>query len=65
MLGGSTEPAKARTELVVFLQPKVIRDPHDASRVAEEVRASMQSLAPRPAAWDVDVRATGPTSRVK
>jgi general secretion pathway protein D len=65
VLGGSTGRSKERKELVVFLQPSVIRDPHDAARVAEEVRAGMQSLAPRPAAWDVDVRATGPSSRVK
>jgi general secretion pathway protein D len=52
VIGGATDIAKTRTELVVFLQPTVIRDPQDASRVTEEVRASMQSLAPRPAAWD-------------
>lgn len=52
VIGGATDSAKTRTELVVFLQPTVIRDPADASRVTEEVRASMQSLAPRPAAWD-------------
>jgi general secretion pathway protein D len=52
VIGGATDTAKTRTELVVFLQPTVIRDPQDASRVTEEVRASMQSLAPRPAAWD-------------
>ena len=65
VLGGATDSSKTRTELVVFLQPTVIRDPLDASRVAEEMRATMQSMAPRPAAWDVDVRATGPTARVK
>jgi general secretion pathway protein D len=48
----------------VFLQPTVIRDPLDASRVAEEVRARMQSLAPRPAAWDVDVQAAGPSGKL-
>lgn len=52
VIGGNTDITKTRTELVVFLQPTVIRDPADASRVTEEVRASMQSLAPRPAAWD-------------
>jgi general secretion pathway protein D len=57
VLGGNTDKAKARTELVVFLQPVVIRDPQDASRVAEEVRSSMRSLAPRAAAWDVEVHA--------
>jgi general secretion pathway protein D len=62
VLGGSTDISKVRTELVVFLQPIVIRDPLDASRVAEEVRARMQSLAPRAAAWDVDVQAQGPSN---
>jgi general secretion pathway protein D len=55
VIGGSTGAGRARTELVVFLQPSVIRDPQDASNVAQAVRASMQSLAPRPAAWDVEV----------
>ena len=51
---GSTDGGKARTELVVFLQPRVIREPRDASRIAEEIRARMESLAPRPAPWDED-----------
>lgn len=55
ILGGNTLKTKVRTELVIFLQPLVIRDPQDASRAAEEVRARLQSLAPRPAAWDVQV----------
>jgi general secretion pathway protein D len=55
MIGGTTGASRSRTELVVFLQPTVIRDPQDASNVAQAVRASMQSLAPRPAAWDVEV----------
>lgn len=55
VIGGSTGAGRSRTELVVFLQPSVIRDPQDASNVAQAVRASMQSLAPRPAAWDVEV----------
>jgi len=56
VIGGSTGAGRSRTELVVFLQPAVIRDPEDASNVAEAVRASMNSLAPRPAAWDVQVQ---------
>jgi general secretion pathway protein D len=60
VLGGNTERSKARTELVVFLQPSVIRDAHDASNVAEAIRGSMQSLAPRPAPWDAQVEATAP-----
>jgi general secretion pathway protein D len=55
VLGGNTDNKKTRTELVVFLQPVVIRDPEDAARVAEEVRARMQSLAPRATPWDVNV----------
>lgn len=55
VLGGSTDNSKARTELVVFLQPVVIRDPQDASRVAEEMRARLNSMAPRPTTWDASV----------
>jgi general secretion pathway protein D len=62
ILGGSHDNTKARTELVVFLQPVVIRDPQDASRVAEEMRARMQSLAPRATPWDVDVKSYGPVA---
>lgn len=57
VLGGKTETGRARTELVVFLRPSVIRDAADASNVSEAVRAGMQSLAPRPAAWDMNVHA--------
>ncbi len=65
VLGGSNDNSKTRTELVVFLQPVVIRDPQDAARVAEEMRARMQSLAPRAAPWDVNVSPTGtPTGPV-
>jgi general secretion pathway protein D len=59
VLGGSTDIGKARTELVVFLRPSVIRDPKDASNLAEAVRAGMQSLAPRPAAWDAELQTSG------
>ena len=55
VLGADTATAKTRTELVVFLRPSVIRDPMDASNLTEEVRASMRSLAPRPAAWDMNM----------
>jgi len=55
VIGGSNDTSKTRTELVVFLQPSVIRDPHDASLIAEEMRARMRSLAPRPTPWDVNV----------
>ena len=56
VLGGNTQRGRSRTELVVFLRPSVIRNPGDASNVAEAVRASMQSLAPQPAAWDMNVK---------
>ena len=55
VLGANTGTAKTRTELIVFLQPSVIRNPKDASNIAQEVRARMESLAPRPALWDVEV----------
>lgn len=55
VLGAKTDTSRGRTELVVFLRPSVIRDPADASNVAEALRAGMQSLAPRPAAWDMNV----------
>ncbi len=59
VLGAANNTQKARTELVVFLQPRVIRNPQEASEVAEEMRARMQSLAPRPAAWDAHVESPG------
>ena len=52
VLGGKTDATKARSELIVFLRPTVIRNPEEAGQVAEEMRAGMQSMAPRPAAWD-------------
>ena len=32
---------KARTELIIFIRPTVIRDPVDARMVAEELRAKL------------------------
>lgn len=58
VIGGSNDTSKTRTELVVFLQPAVIRDPQDASLLAEEMRARMRSLAPRPTPWDVNVKSS-------
>lgn len=52
VLGNNTNKSKTKTELVVFLRPVVIRDPEDASRMAESVRAVMESMAPRPSASD-------------
>jgi general secretion pathway protein D len=43
---GDTSRTKQRKELIVFLQPKVIKDGVDASQLAEELRSRMQFLAP-------------------
>jgi general secretion pathway protein D len=43
---GDTSRSKQRKELIVFLQPKVIKDGADASQLAEELRSRMQFLAP-------------------
>lgn len=59
ILGGDTDSTKSRAELVVFLRPTVIRNPEEAGQVAEAVRAGMQSMAPRPAAWDAHVEPQG------
>lgn len=64
ILGAQTDSTKARTELVVFLRPTVIRNPEEAGQVAEAVRAGMQSMAPRPAAWDAHTMPQG-TEMVK
>lgn len=55
VLGGETDSTRVRTELIVFIRPTVIRNPEDASDVAEALRASMNSLAPKPAAWDAHI----------
>jgi general secretion pathway protein D len=55
VLGGETDSTRVRTELIVFIRPTVIRNPEDASDAAEALRASMNSLAPRPAAWDAHI----------
>jgi len=43
---GDTSRGKQRKELIVFLQPKIIKDGADASQLAEELRSRMQFLAP-------------------
>jgi general secretion pathway protein D len=43
---GDTSRNKQRKELIVFLQPKIIKDGADASQLAEELRGRMQFLAP-------------------
>ncbi|GBD45003.1 Type II secretion system protein D [bacterium HR40] len=45
----STNNEGQRTELLVFLTPKIVRSPEDARRVSEELRARMRSFAPLPA----------------
>ncbi len=43
---GKTDDGGARTELVIFIQPQVIRDASDATRIADELRERLGSLAP-------------------
>lgn len=43
---GKTDDSGARTELVIFIQPQVIRDASDATHIADELRARLGSLAP-------------------
>lgn len=43
---GKTNDTGQRTELVIFIQPQVIRDASDATRIAEELRERIGSLAP-------------------
>lgn len=45
-LFGSTSNATTRTELIVFLTPRVIRNPEDARDVSEELRSRLKSLRP-------------------
>ena len=43
-LFGTTSNANVRTELIVFLTPRVIRNPEDARDVSEELRSRLRSL---------------------
>ena len=45
-LFGTTDNANTRTELIVFITPRVIRNPEDARDVSEELRSRLQSLRP-------------------
>lgn len=45
-LFGSTSTRNNRTELIVFITPRVIRNPEDARDVSEELRSRLQSLSP-------------------
>ena len=50
-LFSSTNDTTARTELLVFITPRVIRDAEDARAVSEELRSRMRAFAPpKPAA---------------
>ncbi len=42
----STNDTTARTELLVFITPRVIRDAEDARAVSEELRSRMRAFAP-------------------
>lgn len=46
-LFSSTDNNRVRTELIVFITPRVVRSAADAQAVAEEMRARMQALRPR------------------
>ncbi|MGF6226780.1 general secretion pathway protein D [Inquilinus ginsengisoli] len=48
-LFSSTSSSRDRTELVVFITPRVIRNAADAQAIAEELRSRMQALRPRTA----------------
>ncbi|WP_395674773.1 type II secretion system secretin GspD [Inquilinus sp.] len=48
-LFSSTSNSRDRTELVVFITPRVIRNAADAQAIAEELRSRMQALRPRTA----------------
>jgi len=56
---GTTGASDARTELIIFIRPQIIRDGVDASMVAEELRAKMRGgkvQAVTPAALNVLAR---------
>jgi general secretion pathway protein D len=56
---GTTGTSQARTELIIFIRPQIIRDGVDASMVAEELRAKMRGgkvQAVTPAALNVLAR---------
>lgn len=45
-LFGTTSRTNARTELIIFLTPRVIRNAQDAQDVSEELRSRLKSLSP-------------------
>lgn len=46
-LFSSTSNRRDRTELVIFITPRVIRNAADAAAIAEELRSRMEALRPR------------------
>jgi general secretion pathway protein D len=46
LLGGSISNSKQRTELIVFLKPKLIRSGLDAQSVTEEFRRRLELMRP-------------------
>jgi general secretion pathway protein D len=46
ILGGNTTNRKQRTELIVFIKPKLIRSSLDARNVTEEFREKLSSMRP-------------------
>ncbi|MEZ5826163.1 MAG: type II secretion system secretin GspD [Geminicoccaceae bacterium] len=47
-LFSSTSNQNARTELIVFITPKIVRNPADARDVSNELRSKMRSIRPAP-----------------
>ena len=45
-LFGTTDDSVTRTELIIFITPRVIRDEIDAQGIAEELRDRMRGLKP-------------------
>jgi general secretion pathway protein D len=45
-LFGSTEEEMDRTELIVLITPRVVRDSQEADQVTEEIRRKMREIAP-------------------
>ncbi len=46
IVGASNNRGKTRTELVIFLQPTVIRNARDAAAIADNIRSSLSKFAP-------------------
>ena len=64
---GTTGTSQVRTELIIFIQPQIIRDGADAAKIAEELRSKMrggkvQALT-LPAMLNVNTRPVAVTTR--